>query len=327
MESKTGILTLSLLAVATAVTAIPVFSQTQVPTRKPTFEVISIRPGSSGAGGVSGDRWRMSGGTLRALLAYAYGENTALMRSQIIGAPEWWETDQFSVEARADCSAGPLGMRQVHMMVQSLLEDRFQLKAHFETREMPVYNLVVAKDGPKIKRSEDQTPPTGIIGGSNNPAPLLCPPPLLSSDAQVPQRLFCSVAMERCPRGGSANAAVSTTLTIGGLLVKRLRGEAVPIATLVNSIQPDAGRPVIDRTGLTGLFDYDVQYDAEPVSPSLVDEASRLRVDANSTGAATALDPASLLSTGLQQLGLKLESAKAPFDVLVIDSVQKPTEN
>ena len=326
MESKTGIRRFSLLVIATALTVIPVFSQTQAPTKKPTFEVISVKPGASGAGGSGGDRWRMSGGTLRALLAYAYGENTALMRSQIIGAPEWWETDQFSIEARADCSAGPLGMRQVHLMVQSLLEDRFQLKAHFEKRDLPVYNLVVVKDGPKIKRSEDQTPPTGVIGGSSNPAPLLCPP-LVSSDAPVPQRgLFCSLAMDRCPRGGSAIGAVSTTLT-GGLLVKRLRGEAVPITTLVNSIQPDAGRPVIDRTGLAGLFDFDVQYEAEPVSPALLAEAARLRAGADSTGAATALDPASLLSTGLQQLGLRLESGKAPVDVLVIDSVRKPTEN
>jgi uncharacterized protein (TIGR03435 family) len=324
MDSKTGMRRFSLLAVATAMTVIPVFSQTQTPTRKPTFEVISVRPGASGAVGIGGDRWRVSGFTLRGLLAYAYGENTALMRSQIIGAPEWWERDQFSIEARADCSAGPIGMRQVHLMVQSLLEDRFQLKAHFETRDFPVYELVVVKDGPKLKRSEDQTPPTGIIGGSNNPAPLLCPP-LVTADAAAPQRgllgLTCSTAMDRCPRGTSAVGAISTTLTTGGLLVKRLRGEAVPITTLVTAIQPDAGRPVINRTGLAGLFDYDVQYEAEPVSPALL-AAAQLRAGANSI-----LDPASLLSTGLQQLGLKLEAAKAPLDVLVIDSVEKPTEN
>lgn len=333
MESKTGILRLWLLAVATAVTVIPVFSQTQVPTRKPTFEVISVRPGASGAGGIGGDRWRVSGFTLRALLAYAYGysgQNSALMQSQIIGAPDWWERDQFSIDARADCTMGPIGMQQVHLMVQSLLEDRFQLKAHFEKRDLPVYNLVVVKEGSKIKQSEDQTPPTGVIGGSSNPAPLLCPP-LVISDAPAPQRgllgLTCSTAMDRCPRGTNAVGAVSTVLNTAGLLVKRLRGEAVPITTLVTAITPDAGRPVIDRTGLAGLFDYDVQYEAEAVSPALLAEAARLRAAANSTGAATPLDPASLLSTGLQQLGLKLESAKAPVDVLVIDSVQKPTEN
>jgi uncharacterized protein (TIGR03435 family) len=218
-------------------------------------------------------------------------------------------------------------MQQVHLMVQALLEDRFQLKAHFEKRDLPVYDLVVVKDGPKIKRSEDQTPPTGVIGGSSNPAPLLCPPLVISDTPPPPRGVFCSVAMERCPRGGSTNNAVSTTLTPGGLLVWRLRGEAVPIVTLVGSIQPTIGRPVIDRTGLAGLFDYDVQYEAEPVSPVLLAEAAQLRASANSTGAATPLDPASLISIGLQQLGLKLESARAPVDVLVIDSVQKPTEN
>src|SRR5882724_5859308 len=148
MDSKTVIRRLSLLAVATTLTVGPMFSQTQVPTRRPTFEVISVKPGASGSGaGPRGARFVFSGATLRALLAYAYGQSSALLPSQMIGAPKWWETDQFSIEALADCSRGPIDIGEVRLMVQSLLEDRFQLKAHFETRDLPVYNLLVGKDG------------------------------------------------------------------------------------------------------------------------------------------------------------------------------------
>jgi uncharacterized protein (TIGR03435 family) len=99
------------------------------------------------------------------------------------------------------------------------------------------------------------------------------------------------------------------------------------MATLANSIQLDAGRPIINKTELTGLFDFDLEYNAEPISPALLAAAGQPIPNADSTGALAASDPASLLSSALQRLGLKLESAKAPLGVLVIDTVQKPSEN
>jgi hypothetical protein len=91
MDSKTVIRRLSLLAVAITLTISPMFSQTQALTSKPTFDVISVRPGASGtAVGPSGGSFRVSGATLRALLAYAYGQNTALLPSQIIGSNKFF---------------------------------------------------------------------------------------------------------------------------------------------------------------------------------------------------------------------------------------------
>ena len=118
-------------------------------------------------GGARGNRYVMSSATLRMLLQTAYRPpSDGPGQLQIVGAPSWLESDRFDIEATVDCSGGLLSPTQIPLMVQSMLEDRFQLKAHMEARELPIYNLVVAKNGPKIKASEDQTPPAlgrGVI--------------------------------------------------------------------------------------------------------------------------------------------------------------------
>src|SRR5215470_10115772 len=89
------------------------------------------------------------------------------------------DSDRYDIQAKADCSGGALPREQMQLMLQSMLEDRFELKAHMETREQPIYNLVVAKDGPKLKRSEDQTPPPIAANGPPQVCgPALTPPPL-----------------------------------------------------------------------------------------------------------------------------------------------------
>ena len=84
------------------------------------------------------------------------------------GGSNWIDLDRYDIEAKADCSGGILLREQMQLMVQSMLEDRFQLKAHMETWELVIYNLVVGKDGPKIKVSEDQTLATSF-GGRGGP--------------------------------------------------------------------------------------------------------------------------------------------------------------
>ena len=169
-----------LMTAAFAFAVIPLLSQTS-PTRKPSFEVISIKPNVPnpngqriGGGGARGDRYTMAGATLRMLLQNGYQLNspgTPISQLQIVGGPNWIDSDRYDVQATANCSGGALSREQVQLMIQSMLEERFQLKAHMETRELPIYNLVVAKDGPKIKASADQTP----LGGPGGP-PLPCSP-------------------------------------------------------------------------------------------------------------------------------------------------------
>jgi uncharacterized protein (TIGR03435 family) len=315
----------TLVAALTAMVVMPLFavsllSQTAPAQKKASFEVVSIKPRTPGTFGGSfgprGNTFSMSGATLRTLLMYAYRGNTPLLASQIISAPNWWETERFDLQAKADCSGGPISGNQLQLMVQSLLEDRFQLKAHLETRELPMYNLVVGKDGPKIKRSEDQTP-TASPAVTNPPA--LCGPPPPPVDAAAAQRPRFD-PNGPLPRG---SVMMSGRLTAAGRAANTIQGSAVGISTLVNVIVSDAGRPVIDKTGLTDLFDFRLEYGGEAPAGF-----SGFVPPPDSAGAnATASDPTPTLTSAIQQLGLKLESTKGPLDVLVIESVQKPTEN
>lgn len=335
---QTGKVILILAAFAFAV--IPLLSQTTPAsqTPKPSFEVISIKPSAPGlgirGGGTRGDRFNMAGATLKMLLQQAYQKTstgTPISQLQIIGGPSWMDTDRYDVTATADCSGGVLSREQVQLMIQSLLEDRFQLKAHSETRELPIYNLVVGKDGPKIKASEDQTPPNAGRGGQPqpcSPAPANAqatgplPPPLpLPGPGQRGGILDPNFPM---PRGAMAMMFNGTGST--------LRAAAVPISNLVGMLQQQVGRQIIDKTGLTGLFDFTLQFSAEGLSvPGLPPGALPPPGPGAAGGApgvaAPAADPTPSLFTAIQELGLRLESSKGPVEVLVVDSAQKPTEN
>src|SRR6266478_3717345 len=170
---------ITLLMAAFAFAVIPLLSQTTSP--KPSFEVVSIKPAPPNlgirGGGPRGDRFTMTGASLRMLLQSAYqrGNANGLIggQLQVVGGPSWIDSERYEIQAKADCSGGPIPREQMQLMLQSMLEDRFQLKAHMETRELPIYNLVVAKDGPKIKPSEDQTP---TIPGGQAPGPRGDPP-------------------------------------------------------------------------------------------------------------------------------------------------------
>jgi uncharacterized protein (TIGR03435 family) len=339
-----------LLVAAFGVAGMPLLSQTSS-NPKPSFEVVSIKPsaplGGGGpirvGGGARGDRYTMSNANLRMLLQQAYSKNSNAGpggQVQLIGGPSWMDSDRFDIQATADCSGGVLSREKLQLMIQSMLEDRFQLKAHTETRELPTYNLVVAKDGPKIKASEDQTPPN-LAGGGGPPqpcapasataAPPTPPPPPPSPLGPGGERgalLNPNVAM--VPRGGMA-----IMFTPAGLV---LRGTAVPVSTLVGSLQQQIGRPVIDKTGLKGLFDFILQFSQEglntpglPGAPIPVGPpgggAGPAIVGGGGPAPATAGDPVPSIFTAIQDLGLRLESAKGPVEVLVIDSAQKPPEN
>jgi len=163
-------------------------------------------------------------------------------------------------------------------------------------RELPAYELVVAKSGPKIKLSTDQTPP----------APL--PPPVLDTGGQ---RGALGPAVTGARLRGSSGRGNGTTY-----------GSAVGLTVLTNNLSQLLGRPVVDKTGLQGLFDYELHWtpgaeqvpgafgpnDLPPPAPS----------DASTPSIFTALQ---------EQLGLKLESTKDLVEVIVIDSIQKPSEN
>jgi uncharacterized protein (TIGR03435 family) len=274
-----------ILVLGVAVAALPAASQTP-PTQKPSFEVATVKP-INRRGGMfpqPGGRFMAVGQSLRILIQYAY----RLRDFQIVGGPAWVDTDLWEIQAKAADGAVPppspaadnTKPDTIALMLQSLLEDRFQLKLHREMRQFPVYLLTVSKGGMKLKLSDDQS----AIGGQPPGTP-------------IEQRR----GMIRRVGDGVEGKAVSTTF-------------------LASFLSTWAGRPVLDKTGLNGLYDFNMHW----TPPSV--PAPGIPPGPDATPGASDPSGASIF-TAIEELGLKLESAKAPFEIVVIDTVQKPSEN
>jgi uncharacterized protein (TIGR03435 family) len=297
-EDMRGIIS-KVVLVVTAITVAVMPIAAQGPAQRPSFEVASVKRSAPEDTifvrlGSSGGRFFGTRITLRTLLQIAYEslDRSPLLDSQLIGAPGWVDTDRFDIEAKTEqANAGPIPQEKLQPIMQALLEDRFQLKAHRELRELPVYHLAVARERPKMKLSEDQTPP------------VLPSQPIPFNPSVAPPRGLAQVRSASAPESGLI-----------------LRGRAIPVSKLANLLPVWVGRPVIDQTHLGGLFDIQLQF-----TPSLSEVSGATPPTAQP---AVAGPSGTSIFTALQeQLGLKLESAKAPLEVLVIDSVQKPSEN
>jgi len=213
------------------------------------------------------------------LIRYAYGANG----NQIVGAPNWPRPTVFVIEAKGDSEADAKmaalteeqqRAEQQHML-QALLQERFKLKTHWETKEGDIYHLVVAKGGPKLG-AEGSVPPSAdeLKTFGDHPVPAL----YQKSDGQ----------------GYDFIAHVCSM----GQLVAMLTGQF--------------GRPVIDKTGLTGNYDFVLKYKGRWDRDREADD----------------LDPTPSMDRALQEeLWLKVETAKGPLKVLVIDHIDKPSEN
>jgi bla regulator protein BlaR1 len=208
------------------------------------------------------------------------------------GGPEWVKTDFYTISATAEGNPSEEVMRGP--MMQALLEDRFKLKMHRETREGPVYALTVAKGGPKLQPFKegscvlwDWTAPRGTL------------PPML------PQQQQCGASLMR---RNPPNAAID------------VQGATLQVIAYMLGLPLD--RPVVDRTGIAGLFDIHLEFGPEGSSmgPPPPPPPGRPTPEPS--------DPGPSIFTAIQeQLGLKLEPAKGPLDVLVIDHIERPSEN
>jgi len=260
-----------------------------------TFEVASIKPNKSGDGRVMlgmapTGRYTATNVPLRLLMQQSYN----LQPFQIIGGPSWITSDRFDIIAKAPDGFAP---DQFRSMVRALLADRFKLKAHTETREMPIYELVLARAD-------------GKLGANLTPAKTDCeamrgrraggPPP---APPQPGQPIECGFMIGI----GNMNA--------GGM----------PLLELARTLSGFVNRIVVDKTGLKGSYDFQITYtpDGRGNPLGLPPGGAPLGVDA------PAGDPngASIFTALQEQLGLKLDSQKGPVEVLVIDSVDQPTED
>ncbi|MBI4266641.1 MAG: TIGR03435 family protein [Acidobacteria bacterium] len=263
----------------------------------PTFEVASVRVNRAREGRVMlalppGGRLTATNVRLRELIQQAY----QLRDYQIIGLPEWIDSARFDVEAKAegDVAAAPPGAGgPMQLMLQALLTERFRLKAHAETRDLPIYSLVLARSdgrlGPQLRPSGVECAPVTFPGGMATPPP---PPPAPPGGVQ-----------QGCP-------GVVAPWFIGG--------RRMTIARLAGSLAALVRRPVFDRTGLDGDFDLDLTY-----APDQTPAGQPVRFN----GVELDLDAPSIFTALQEQLGLELEAGRGPVDVLVIESVEQPTEN
>jgi uncharacterized protein (TIGR03435 family) len=213
--------------------------------------------------------------------------------------PKWVSTEFFEIEARAE---GNPTKDQMRLMMQSLLADRFKLSVHFETQEAPVFALTLVKPGkigPKL-RPHAQGPPCADYS-----QPAIGPPPI-ASDVFPPN---CETAMMSEREG-----------------VRRIGDRNTTMASLASAIYSygmmagEVDKPVVDKTGLDGKFDFTIEY-----MPGEGDQFVRSgppNPDAPMTGQGTAF-----LRAVREQLGLKLGSSKGPIRMLVIDYIERPSEN
>lgn len=284
--------------------------------KKLAFDVVSIKPNDSGdnrrmIGGGPGGRFTATNIPLRQLIVLAYGDRSGGGPAQdieITGLPGWATSDGYDVQAQPEAGVTPT-QQQTQEMLQSMLADRFQLKIHRETKDAPIYHLVVGKDGVKMKLAEDQTPLTP-------PAP---PPP---GGAPPPPGAAVRVgpggpggAPPPPGTGPSMTGPVPRGMIMMGL--GQVRAGSQPVSALASLLSGQAGRKVVDKTGLTGLYDIDLKWTPDQL-PSGQPLPPGFEIDPTGPTLVTAIQ---------EQLGLRLVPETGPVDTLVVESVQRPSEN
>ena len=244
----------------------------------PVFEVAAIKLNLSGSGSSHSDtnngRFTATNVSLKNLIQYeAYG----IPGSRILDGPKWLASTRFDIDAKMDDSVADhlrtldhdARRLETQAMFQQLLADRFKLAVHWETREFPVYALIVAKKGSKLQPTKEATGSSGTSSG---------------------------------------NSGSGSQFTAKGVTLPEL-AEA-----LTQELSRELGRDVIDKTEIKGRYDLTLKW--TPDAGAATDSAAPL-ADAGP----------SIFTAVQEQLGLKLEPAKAPVQVLVIDHAEMPSKN
>jgi uncharacterized protein (TIGR03435 family) len=240
--------------------------------------------------------------TLRMLVMTAYQKQPF----QIVGGPSWQNSTKFDINARAeDASLTTDGLLQ---LLQGLLADRFALEVHTETREVPIYALVLARGD-------------GRLGAKLTPSTDDCPDFKVQQQQQLEALAKGGVqalaAMRPKPGEAAPPCSVSPLPAQPPTMAMRMRGQSMPLLTLL--LTQFTGRPVVDQTGLTGLYDFDFEFNLQELAHLYAELGVSMPMPPN-------LPEGRSVMTMLQEdLGLKLDSQRGPGEVLVIDSAEMPT--
>lgn len=264
------------------------FSQT---TPHAAFDVVTIKPSKEAVGGMGLGRSSPNGislinTTAKSLMRNAYGVKEEL----ISGGPGWTGTSEYDVEAKilnTDAKTPSLTRDQIKQMIQALLADRFKLVAHTEMKEIPVYELTIAKAGPKLQEAKSGDTYTNGL------------------------------------KGPDGRTGAGFMMIVDGKFI----GQGISISGLVDTLSLVLGRTVVDKTGLTGKYDITLQLPrpegaAGPMPPPSTNAATDRSANVSSETSSPAF-----FTVIEEQLGLKLHSAKGLGKTLVIDHIEKPSEN
>jgi uncharacterized protein (TIGR03435 family) len=272
-----------------------------------SFEVASIKPSAPAENGMfmvmmgnsPGGRWTAKGVTTSILIQQAYD----VKDFQISGGPSWLNSERYDIVAKADTPN--ITREMLKVLLQSLLAERFNLKFHRDTKELPIYALVVGKNGHKLHASEIQPNTQGDAQAANPSKP-----------GQT---------------GGGTGGAVE----VAGAPVKsgsqirmgrgQLNAQMTPVSAIAAMLAQQLGRPVIDKTDIKGNFDFSLQWTPDETQRGIGFGG----MEKPATDSPLPSDPTSpsIFTAVQEQLGLRLEATKGPVEILVIDRIEKASGN
>lgn len=259
----------------------------------PKYEIASIKPYKADDGPgmrvmmrITPDGVSLHGVPLRMILQQSF----SLEQDRITGEPSWTTSSRYDIEAKVEPEDAPklkdLKVDQRNAMMLQLLVDRFNLKYHYEKRELPMYALVVAKSGLKIKPSKPDSDP---------------------------------------PDSNPPNTGNGPKMGKGMMMMNpgHFESTGTSVEMLAHALSRQLGRTVVDKTGLTGNYDFTLDF---------TPDNSMMPIHGGPEGGPKPEMPPdqggpSLFTAVEEQLGLKLESTKATVDVVVIDHIDQPSEN
>jgi len=280
-----------------------------------TFEVASVKPsppadpanplsGVPMAAPQPGGRFMAANMPLWGLISTAWGFSDF----RIVGGNKELMNAKYHVSAVAPAGV-TLGEKELQTLLQNLLVQRFRLKSHIESREMAQYDLVLARGegklGPELKLSKSD------CSHANEAA------------AKQAEAVAKGDLAALIPKPGEFPPCTISPNVAGGPLNLALHGDGQEIKVLVALLSQFTGREVRDKTGLTGRYDFDLKLDLQSLL-GLVQKMG-MNVPAAALANLPQTDGSAVMTALNEQLGLKLESVRAPVDVLVVDSVEAPT--
>ena len=262
----------------------------QPPATTLAFEVASVKANKSearpGLQFLPGGRFSATNVPLYILIATAY--NLPFQSVRLSGAPDWTRSERYDLEATAGTGVIPAGLSakaredKTRSMLQALLADRFKLTIRRDTKELPVYAVVVGKNGPKLQTAK--------------------------------------IEEKDCADSPEHNGVTCHRWTGG--MGRGLHGKAVTVSDIVTAVENWSDRPMLDKTGIQGLFEIDTDGWAplrpRPIAPGAESSAEDIAM----------ADPTRpTIFMIFERLGLRMESQRAPVEVFIIDHVERPSEN